>query len=251
MSNPNSVNGDGWSKATQAPKRTEVRAASSHRTLSVTHVLTCVACLLVLKVTVEVVLNYDNYLPPDFSAEFLKGRDGYFFGSYQYAFYAHIASGPVVLVSGMILLSEQFRKHFPLAHRYLGRLHAAIVLLFVAPSGLWMACYASAGPFAAVGFVILSMLTATCIAFGWRSAIKRRFIDHRLWMLRGYLLLCSAVVLRILGGFGSTIGVEATWFDPAASWLSWLGPLMTFELLRFASHDTPGNSRRNVRIEPQ
>ncbi len=54
------------------------------------------------------------------------------------------------------------------------------------------------------------------------SAIDGRFAEHRRWMWRGYLLLCSAVVLRLFGGLATVTGVTAPWFDPVANWVSWL-----------------------------
>ena len=188
------------------------------------------AGLLVLKVTAEVVWGYRNYFPPDFNSDFLRGRDGYFFGRYQWAFYLHIASGPVTLALGMLLISDRFRRLFPSWHRGLGRIQVGLILLFVAPSGLWMAWYADAGPVAAVGFAILALLTGTCAALGLRAAIRRRFAVHRQWMWRCFLLLCSAVVLRVLGGFAVVTEFYAGWYDPLASWASWVLPLAGYEL---------------------
>src|SRR5262249_52642184 len=156
-----------------------------------------------LKVVASVVSNYHNYIPPDFASDFLQGRESYFFGAYRWAFYAHILSGPVSLILGLILIGERFRIRFPRWHRDLGRLQVACVLLLVAPSGLWMARYAVAGPVAAVALATLAIATATCAALGARAAMKRRFADHRRWMWRCFLLLCSAVVLRLIGGFAS------------------------------------------------
>ena len=104
------------------------------------------------------------------------------------------------------------------------------VLLLVAPSGLWMASYAAAGPIAAAGLAVLAVATGMCFALGWRLAVKRRFPAHRRWMLRGFLFVCSAVVLRLSGGLATVTGVTATWVDPLATWMSWLIPLTAFEL---------------------
>ena len=158
--------------------------------------------LLIVKVTVEVMLGYVNYFPPNFSTGFLNGRDHYFFGPYRWAFYLHIVSGPPALLLGLLLISERFRGRFPVWHRNLGRIHTANVLLVLAPSGLWMARYTATGTAAAVGFTILSVLTGLCIALGWRAAVARQFAIHRRWMWRSFLLLCSAVVLRLFGGIG-------------------------------------------------
>src|SRR3954462_2424076 len=106
--------------------------------------LIVLAGVLVLKVTTSVVSGYDDYFPPNFSSDFLRGRERYFFGAYQWAFYTHILSGPISLVLGLILIAERSRATFPRWHRYLGRVQAACVLLLVTPSGLWMAFHAAA-----------------------------------------------------------------------------------------------------------
>jgi hypothetical protein len=93
-----------------------------------------------------------------------------------------------------------------------------------------MAYHAAAGPIAAVGLAALAIATATCVSLGAWSAVRRRFADHRRWMWRCYLLLCSAVVLRLIGGLATVTGVTAPWVDPLATWMSWLVPLTAFEL---------------------
>lgn len=190
------------------------------------------AAILIVRVTVEVVYGYRNYLPPNFSSEFLAGRNSYFYGTYQWAFYPHIASGPVVLFLGLPLLSDRFRTRFPQWHRWLGRVQLSCVLFVVAPSGLWMAFYTATGTIAGVGFVLLSLSTALSAAQGWRLARARRFAEHRIWMWRCYLLLCSAVLLRVFGGLGSILSVQSPWYDPVASWTSWLLPITTYEVIR-------------------
>lgn len=189
----------------------------------------CLAVLLILKVTVAVVLGYVDYLPPNFDSDFLRGRQGYFWGAYHWAFYVHIATGPVSLILGLILVSDRFRKRYPQGHRWLGRVQAVIVLLCIMPSGLWMANYA-ATPAAVVGFRVLAISTGLGMALGWRAAVQRRFAIHRRWMWRTFLLLCSAVLLRLLGGLGTVFRIESPWFDPLASWTSWIVPLAVFEL---------------------
>jgi hypothetical protein len=50
-------------------------------------------------------------------------------------------------------------------------------------------------------------------------------------MLRCYLLLCSAVVIRVISGAVSVTGIQGDWTYPLASWVSWLVPMATFEAL--------------------
>jgi len=187
-------------------------------------------CLLIVRVTVAIVFNYRYYLPPDFTFEFLQDRETYFFGSYQWAFYTHIFFGPVTLLLGIVLVSDWFRIKFPRWHRILGRVQVASVLFFVVPSGLWMAFHTESGVIASAGFASLAVATGLCVGVGFQSAAQHRFSDHRRWMWRCYLLLCSAVVLRIMGGLVTVTGFNTAWSYPFAAWASWLLPLIVFEV---------------------
>lgn len=189
------------------------------------------AVVLVGQTVVVTLVSWADYFPPDFRAPFLIGRDGYFFGPYQWAFYAHVVAGPACLLAGLVLLSGWVRQRWPGVHRGLGRLQVGTILVVLTPSGLWMAPYAEGGVVAVVGFATLAVATAACALLGWRSALVRRWEEHRWWMLRTYMLLVSAVVLRAIGGASEVWGLEGTY--PYAAWLSWLLPLAGLELLRF------------------
>ena len=184
---------------------------------------------MIVKVLASVVLNYRDYFPPNFSSDFLRGREAHFRGVYRWAFTAHILSGPISLILGLILIAEWPRARFPAWHRILGRLQVACILLLVTPSGLWMARHASAGPVAAAGLATLAIATASFAALGARAATAGRFEDHRRWMWRCFLLLGSAVVLRLIGGLATVTGWAASWIDVPATWLCWLVPLAAFE----------------------
>ena len=195
------------------------------------------AGLLVLRVTGAVVWNYRRYFPPDFESDFLHGRAAYFFGSYQWAFYPHLVAGPITLVLGLVLLSDRFRARFPRWHRILGRVQGMLVLSVVAPTGFCMAYRAEQGPFAGAGFALLAVVTAESVILGWRAAVRRRFAEHRRWMWRGYLMLCSTVVLRLISGLAAVAETQGLWIDLLTPWISWMGPLAAFELVRAASRN--------------
>jgi len=188
--------------------------------------------LLILKVTLSVVWNYRHYLPPDFDNEFLQGRQSYFFGSYQWAFYSHLISGPLSLLLGLLLLSDRFRQAFPTWHRNLGKVQLFNILLLVVPSGFWMALFAQPKPIASTGFAALALFTGIFAALGWKAALNRQFSSHRVWMCRTYMLLGSAVVIRIIGGLATVTDTQAEWIYPASAWASWLLPLASYELYR-------------------
>lgn len=189
--------------------------------------------LLICKVTVNILSNYPDYFPPRFEADFLLDRESYFWSSYSLAFYSHIIATPCVLMSGIVLMSNRFRSRFPKLHRIIGRCHASIVLTLVVPSGLWMSVYAYTGSIAGAGFAALALTTGFCTLMGWRHAVKRQINHHRKWMTRSYLLLCSAILLRLFSGAATLLQFDSAWTYPLAAWITWLVPLFGFELIEY------------------
>lgn len=200
-----------------------------HRIL--TTALRWLAVALVLRVLAAILANYPDYFPPDFDSLFLQGREATFTGAYRAAFYVHILSAPVVLLNGLILLSERVRRRGR-RHRLLGRVQVVVLLVLVLPSGAVMARHAFGGWAAGVSFLVLSAATAGCAVAGVVHARRRRYDRHRRWMLRCDVLLCSAVALRLISGAAGLVGVpspEGAYV--VAAWCSWLLPLAVFEMV--------------------
>jgi hypothetical protein len=190
------------------------------------------AAAVILRVLVSILANYPDYFPPNFDSQFLQGRESTFRGAYRVAFYIHIFSGPLVLFNGLILLNERVRRRHHLWHRWLGRFQVAVLLLFMFPSSAVMSLHAFGGWPAGLSFLLLSIATAACAILGIVSARRRRFDRHRCWMLRCYILMCSAVALRLISGTLGLIGVPGPEYAyVAAAWSSWLLPLAGFEIL--------------------
>ncbi len=197
-----------------------------------TTVLRWLAILLILRVLVAILLNYPDYFPPNFDSLFLQGRETTFTGAYPPAFYIHIFSGPVVLLNGLILLSEYVRRHRGGLHRFLGRVQIFVLLLLVLPSSVVMSQHAFGGWPAGLSFILLSAATAGCAVIGVVHARHRRYDRHRRWMLRCYVLICSAVALRLISGTAGLVGVpNAQGAYRFAAWSSWLLPLAALEFL--------------------
>jgi uncharacterized membrane protein YozB (DUF420 family) len=194
-------------------------------------VLKWAVILLLLKTVIQIVSSYRDYLPPNFKDEFLLGRDHYFFGWYQCAFYSHIVFSPISILLGLILVSNQFRQRYAVYHRRLGRLQIGIVLLFVVPSGIAMSLRTlpeldqHAKIISGFGFASLGFATGFCALMGWLRALQRNFASHRRWMWRLFLLLCSAIVLRLMAGAASLANLDLPWLYPFSAWASWLVPL--------------------------
>jgi uncharacterized membrane protein len=201
-------------------------------------VLRWLAVMLILRVLAAMLSNYPDYFPPNFDSLFLQGRETTFTGTYRPAFYIHIFFGPVVLFNGLILMSEYVRRHYGGLHRVLGRVQVLILLLILLPTSVVMSRYSFGGWPSGLSFSLLSLATASCAIVGVVYARRRRYAQHRRWMLRCYILICSAVALRLISGTAGLVGVQnAEEAYIIASWCSWLVPLATYEIIeRWPAH---------------
>ena len=205
---------------------------------TLTTALRWLTALLILRVLAAILTNYPDYFPPNFNSLFLQGREAMFRGVYRAAFYMHILSAPLVLFNGLILLSASVRRRHGGWHRWLGRVQVVVLLLFVLPSSVVMSRHAFGGWPAGLSFLLLSAATAGCAIVGVVCACRRRYDRHRRWMLRSYVLICSAVALRLISGTAGLVGVPSPEHAYIfASWSSWLFPLAAYEIVeRLPTH---------------
>jgi len=194
-------------------------------------VLRAFFALLILRALGSIVANYSDYFPPDFQSSFLQGREGTFPGTYQWAFYVHIFSGPLVLLNGLVLMTDWVIRYRSL-HRFLGWVQTIALLVFMLPSGMVMALRSFGGFGAGLSFMVLSGATGVCAILGVAYARRGKVKQHRQWMVRAYVLICSAVFLRLVSGAAGLVGVtDAERAYVFAAWMSWVLPLMVWEIV--------------------
>ncbi len=185
--------------------------------------------------------NYSSYFPPDFNATFLLDREAYFHGIYRAAFFVHLVSSPIALVCGLFLVSSHSRRWLPKVHKLVGRVHLANVCFAVAPSGFVMSFYALGGFVSTAAFLSLSVLTCMTALLGFWHARQQRFEAHQRWMWRSWILLSSAIALRLMAMVAEPFGWDPIGVYRFTAWASWLLPLMILELsvwLRVNAQDT-------------
>ena len=188
--------------------------------------------VLSIKFFVTILYQYRWYFPPDFDASpFLSGRRYTFTGIYPVAFYLHVATSPVALLLGTVLMATGGRPPWRRWHRRLAKTQLAIVLLGVVPSGLLMAPQAYAGQVSVIGFLVQSVLTALTLVVAAFWASRGQIDRHRRWATRCYLLLWSPLLLRAIAGGTILTGLESEWTYRLNAWLSWLIPLLVYEIL--------------------
>ena len=91
---------------------------------------------------------------------------------------------------------QGLRKSRPAIHRLLGRIYA-IIILFSALSGFWLALTTEAGIVAIWGFALLAVAWLGTTAIGVGLAMNRDYAGHRRWIIRSVAVTLSAVTLRL------------------------------------------------------
>lgn len=202
-----------------------------------------IASVLAFKIFLSILYQYQWYFPADFHSEFLSGRQEIFRGVYRAAFYAHIISAPLMLIGGVFLLMSAQRMllvkdlRWAAIHRWTGRVQAVVVLLVVVPSSLVMASQAFAGAISGLGLASLSVATAACVILAVNHVRRGQIQLHKRWATRCCILLCSALLLRLMSGVVSVMELEPIACYRVNVWLCWLVPLGGYELWRhYAAH---------------
>lgn len=191
------------------------------------------AVLLAFRVLYLIVKEYPLYFPADFQqSAFLTGRREFFSGIYRTAFYVHIVIGPATIVLAIFLLFTGLKARSMKLHRTAGQLLVGLTVLLLAPTGLVMATRAYTGLFAGIGFATLSILTAASALVTLFLARQRKFKRHQVWAIRTFILLCSPLILRLMSGVFIVTDLESPWTYRINAWLSWLLPLLLFEIWR-------------------
>lgn len=154
----------------------------------------------------------------------------------------HVVFGSIAMITCCLQVWPWFRARHPRAHRLLGRVYVFGGCLPAGVTGLVVGLATPFGPVARASHVLLSLLWLGCTVAGWRMARRRRFAEHRRWMVRSFALTMSIITNRLYGGvmtvvllpeLGTTFhGDEALLAQTVAalsSWLGWTVPLLVAE----------------------
>lgn len=181
---------------------------------------------LMLRLTLE-------YFPanPDVSFLMIKQTEVSERPEYLPIFYTHVYTSIFVMLSGFFaILREDFgTKNF---HKISGKIYIILLLIFLAPSGIYMGFFANGGVLSKISFVILGVLWWFSTFKACKLIRQKKFKLHKQWMWRSFALTLSAITLR----FWKVVIVY--FFQPApmdvyqiVAWLSWIPNLLLIELL--------------------
>lgn len=186
---------------------------------------------LMVKITLE-------YIPLDSNVSFLmiKQTEVEQRPEYLYFFYTHVYTSIFILLTGFLaILRKDFRlKNF---HRNAGKIYISLILLFAAPSGIYMGIFANGGFLSKISFVILGFLWWFTTFKAFQLARQRKFKEHKQWMWRSFVLTISAITLRMW----KVIIVYLFHPNPMdvyqiIAWLGWIPNILLIEYLITKKH---------------
>jgi hypothetical protein len=173
-----------------------------------------------------------HYFPFNTNVAFLqiKQDEVHSYPEYIAIFYIHVTSSIFALAAGFTQFNARLLRSYPKVHRYVGRSYAYIVLLFSAPSGIYIGFHANGGLIAKISFITLGILWIYFTLRGIKAIKTKSVIQHQAFMLRSFALAFSAVTLR----FWKVVLVLL--FEPnpmdvykIIAWLGWVPNLLAIE----------------------
>jgi uncharacterized membrane protein YozB (DUF420 family) len=141
-------------------------------------------------------VSLPRYLTLDPSRSRSAGPAG--FPAYYPLLVTHIFLGSAVLVTACLQVWPWLRRRHPAVHRRAGRVYVVAVLA-ASPCVLVLAPLGSFGPNEQVPLTLLALLWPATTLAGYRMARRRRYAEHREWMIRGVALSFSIVTNRFWG----------------------------------------------------
>jgi uncharacterized membrane protein len=156
---------------------------------------------------------------------------------------AHLALAFVVLVCGPLQFSRALRTRLPRLHRMNGRVYL-VTAIITSLAGVYMiATRGTVGDGSlhlATSFNALLILSFAALA--WRSAVRRDFDDHRVWVMRLWLAVGGVWFFRVGFMFWVAFNQGAVGFDmktfsgPAITILAFGQTLVPLAILQLYLH---------------
>lgn len=140
--------------------------------------------------------------------------------------YVHLITGTICLLTPIFLFTKRFFKNGIQIHRLIGNIYTWVTLVFVCPTGLYLALYAKGGLVTQIGFVIQDLLVAYYSYQGYCAIRRRDKKFHVMSMIRSYAMVAVVLSFRL---FHVIFFVMSVPYEKSYSISQWLG--ITFNLL--------------------
>jgi len=143
----------------------------------------------------------------------------------------HLLGGLVAIIIGPFQFWSHLRNSHPKVHRISGRVYLISVTIG-ALAGLAMALTSDIGLAYASGLGSLGVAWLAISGMAFLAIRRRKFIQHKQWMIRSYVVTFAFVTFRVVDGVLSyyEIGEDPVRWSVLA-WACWAVPLLVTELV--------------------
>jgi hypothetical protein len=155
---------------------------------------------------------------------------------------AHVIFASIAMLTCGFQVWPRFRRRHPAAHRIMGRVYVLGGVLPAGILGFIIGAISPFGPVIRVSNVLLATLWLAVTIAGFRMARRRRFVEHRRWMIRSFALTMSIITNRVWAvvwtivlmpqlstTFEGSEALMAQTIAGLAGWLGWVVPLLIAE----------------------
>lgn len=113
-------------------------------------------------------------------------------------FAIHVLLAAVMTLGGLAQLVPTIRERAPWLHRWNGRLFFVLATV-LAIGGLWLTVVRQTylSPISGIAVSVNGLLILAFIAIAWRFAVRRRFVAHRRWAIRAFMVVSGVWFLRV------------------------------------------------------
>lgn len=145
-----------------------------------------------------------SYFSFDMDYHFLKSKQD-MLENYLWVcfFFVHLLFGTVATLTGFPLFFKRLVPFRSIWHKQIGKLYIFSILLFTGPTGLYLAFSAEGGPWASLGFILMSLAWMFPTYMAYYHIINKRVKKHYQWIIRSYCMTLSGVTLRLFTPIGS------------------------------------------------
>ena len=175
-----------------------------------------------------------EYIPAKTDVSFLMIKQTEVASQKEYLpiFYTHVYTSIFVLLAGFLSIIVGSNPKFKKLHRFSGKTYIVLLLLFSAPSGIYMGFFANGSIFAKTSFIILGIFWWFATFKAYLEIKNKKYRNHKIWMYRSFALAFSAITLRIWKV------VLVYFFQPnpmdvyeIVAWLGWIPNIILVEIL--------------------
>lgn len=174
------------------------------------------------------------YLAFKSDVDFLQTKqNSYHIKYWRWSFYIHVFTSIFALLTGLTQFSYFLLTRYRILHRIMGYAYIIIVVFISGPASFMMGWHANGGLPARTSFTFLAFLWVVFTFLAWYFAVKKKFIQHRAFMIRSYALTLSAISLRLYTVLFAYLEVHARPIDiyVTTAWLSWVPNLIIAEII--------------------